>query len=624
MLSRTLKRFAGFLCCFSMLYLSAGPLQGQGAGHLAAPILRISPNARQVGMGDAYTAVVDSANFLRYNVGGLGISRHVVLSTNFHKWIDDTYQGNFEVTIPWRFGVASFGLTYFSEGELTEINENFQPTGVTSTNNNLMLSFGYGAFLNLFGQTLSFGAGGKFIRQDLAGFSASGVGLDVGALFALNHLSFGATFQNFTVSKLKFKTVEELLPETIRGGVALQLNLGPELRWRVASDVAKIRDEKDLRIYTGTELRISDLISFRGGYKIHDTELSRWSAGMGLVIPMEWLANSYTELDYAFAPMDAFDTFAHRFSLTFTFGVVQQVQAINQIDTEQITKLQDELNKELEAAQEARKRAEEAEARTRELEAEMARRLEHIQQIALTSAGKIEVIPDRTDSSLIHVSLRINFDFDKADIRPSEFGTMDKIAEILNTYPEAKLWIAGHTDSIGSEEYNIHLSQRRMDSVMNHLSVKGNVNPDRFFMPVAYGESRPIEDNGTDAGRARNRRVDFTIFTRDSQPGIPEGSAIKSIQALSDTAFAILCNGAIPFDPDNMEELSGPPRLVLDFPGIFDLSTQKNFPINRGLVRSARIGYHRQFKFTRVVFDLMRPGEYAAKAVDNSVVVYVR
>ncbi len=597
------------------------PLWAQGIGSLGAPVLRISPNARQVGMGEAFTAMANDYNLLRYNVGGLGILRHVMLTTNFHRWIDDTQQGDIELFLPMRFGVAGFALTYFNEGKVTGYNENFQPTGITAESNDLLLSFGYGAFIKLLGNTFAFGAGGKFIRQDLAGFSATGIGLDVGAVYAMKHISIGATLQNLTVSKMRFNSRSELLPETVRAGVALRLPVGEHIKWNIATDVAKVRYENNLRIYSGTEIRISDLIALRGGYKFHDTELSRWAFGFGLIVPMQWLAGSRTEIDYAFTPLEAFDTFSHRFSFTFVFGAARRVEPVVPVDTEQITQLQKELSVELLAAREARRRMEEAEARARALQEEMARRLEHIQQIALTSAGKIEVIPDREDSNRILVSLRINFDFDSAVIRPEEYDTMRKIGEILNTYPESKVWIAGHTDSVGTEEYNILLSQRRMESVMNYLITKEGVDPDRFFMPVAYGESRPIESNATEAGRARNRRVDFTIFTGDAEPEVPLGSAVRSVEALSDTSFAIICNGIVNFE---LEEFDNPPRLAVDFPGIFDLSSKKVFEFNRGIVRRARIGYHRREKFTRVVFDLTRPGRYAAKAVDNSVVIYIR
>lgn len=622
--SRRLPVF--WLGAFLLIFVFIGETAAQGIGTLAAPLLKINPHARQVAMGEAFTALANDYNLLRYNVGGLGILRNVKLSVNFHNWIDDTQQSDLEVAVPFKYGVLGAGLTYFNEGDLTEINENFQPTGSIIESNDLMLSFGYGAFLDVFGKTLAFGLGTKIIRQDLANVSATGVGLDIGTVLALKHISFGATLQNFTLSKMKFLNSEEMLPETLRGGIALRLPLGEHLKWNVAADIAKIRREDELRYYAGTEIKISDIFAIRGGYKFHETDASRWGAGFGVTVPMAWLGRSSTDIDYAFAPIDEFDVFVHRFSFTFTFGVVQDVQPINQIDTERLTQYQRQLEEELLAAKEARQRMDQAvkdaEARTRQLEEEMATRLERIQRIALTSAGKIEVIPDRNDSSRILVSLRINFDFDSAVIRPSEFETMRKVAEILNTYPDSKLLISGHTDSIGTDEYNIHLSQRRMDSVMRYLIANGGIRQERFLWPIAYGETKPVADNGTEAGRARNRRVDFVIITGDTEPGIPEGSAIVAVQALNDSSFAIICNGVI--ENYEVKEMGFSDKLIVDFPGKFDLSRQKVFEILRGKVIRARVGYHPKGKFTRVVFDLTGRSRYAAQQIDNSIILMIR
>jgi hypothetical protein len=124
-----------------------------------------------------------------------------------------------------------------------------------------------------------------------------------------------------------------------------------------------------------------------------------------------------------------------------------------------------------------------------------------------------------------------------------------------------------------------------------------------------------------EGGRARNHRVDFTIFTRDSKPEIPEGSAVRAIYALTDTSFAINCNGIVKYET---KELERPYRLIVDFPGIFDLSEQKVYEIQRGIVERARIGYHPDQKFTRVVFDLTRKGRYSTKAVDNTILVFIK
>lgn len=605
------------------LFLNDTAAIAQGIGNNAAPILRINPHARQVAMGEAFTALANDYNLLRYNVGGLGILRNIKLSANFHNWIEDTQQGDLEVALPFRYGVLGAGLTYFNEGDLTELNENFQPTGNIIESNDLMLTFGYGAFIELFGQTLAFGAGTKIIRQDLANVTATGIGLDVGAVFAMKHISFGATVQNLTLSKMKFLDSEEPLPESLRGGIAFRVPLGQHFKWNIAGDAAKIRGEDGFRYYAGTELIVSSVFSLRGGYKFHDTEASRWGAGFGVTVPMTWLARSSTDIDYAFSPIDEFDSFVHRFSFTFTFGVAQDVLPLNR--TEEMTRYQQELEDELRAARKARERMDaavrDAEARTRQLEEEMATRLERIQQIALTSAGKIEVIPDE-DSTRILVSLRINFAFDSAVIRTGEFETMRKVSEILNTYPESKLLISGHTDSIGTKKYNIHLSQRRMESVMTYLITNGRIEQNRFLWPVAYGEMRPIADNGSESGRARNRRVDFEIITDNDDPGIPEGSAIFSVRALSDTSFAIVSNGVI--EQYDVKEMDLNNRLIFDFPGIFNLSILKNFEIHRGKVLRARVGYHPEGTFTRVVFDLTSRSQYQARSINNTVIVTIK
>ena len=186
-----------FLACGILFFLP-------DVAHAQVPFLRISPNARQGGMGEAFTGMANDYNLLRYNVGGLGLLRKAKLATNFHNWIGDTKQGDFEFSIPLFWGVGAFGLTYFSHGDLKEMNADFEELATTTSPNDIMFSFGYGMEADVFNRKLSFGAGSKLIRQDLAGESASAIGLDVGAIYQLKYLSFGATFQNFTVTKLKF------------------------------------------------------------------------------------------------------------------------------------------------------------------------------------------------------------------------------------------------------------------------------------------------------------------------------------------------------------------------------------------------------------------------------------
>jgi OOP family OmpA-OmpF porin len=106
----------------------------------------------------------------------------------------------------------------------------------------------------------------------------------------------------------------------------------------------------------------------------------------------------------------------------------------------------------------------------------------------------------------------VNFDFDSATIRADAYPELNNIVNILRKNPNMRVTLEGHTDSMGSERYNLGLSQRRARAVMNYLVRKG-VSAGRLSS-VGFGESRPIESNSTDSGRAANRRVDLNITSR--------------------------------------------------------------------------------------------------------------
>jgi outer membrane protein OmpA-like peptidoglycan-associated protein len=101
------------------------------------------------------------------------------------------------------------------------------------------------------------------------------------------------------------------------------------------------------------------------------------------------------------------------------------------------------------------------------------------------------------------------FDFDSAILKPGAYKEIDRIAAILNRYPETFIRVEGHTDSIGSEIYNLELSERRALAVKNALVAK-NVDPARIET-VGFGEGNSIADNHEQGGRQLNRRVEIVI-----------------------------------------------------------------------------------------------------------------
>ena len=101
----------------------------------------------------------------------------------------------------------------------------------------------------------------------------------------------------------------------------------------------------------------------------------------------------------------------------------------------------------------------------------------------------------------------VQFDNDKATLRPEAFAILDKVAIGLKDWGDVNIEVAGHTDSKSDDEYNLKLSQRRAEAVRDYLISKG-ISADRLTAK-GYGESKPIADNETEEGRFKNRRVEL-------------------------------------------------------------------------------------------------------------------
>ena len=117
--------------------------------------------------------------------------------------------------------------------------------------------------------------------------------------------------------------------------------------------------------------------------------------------------------------------------------------------------------------------------------------------------------PEAPVAQVVRVELDVKFDFDKSVVKPNSYGDVKNLADFMAQYPATNVEVAGHTDSVGPDAYNQKLSQRRADAVKQVL-VKDGVAPSRVTA-VGYGESRPVADNATEAGRAVNRRVEASV-----------------------------------------------------------------------------------------------------------------
>jgi outer membrane protein OmpA-like peptidoglycan-associated protein len=106
------------------------------------------------------------------------------------------------------------------------------------------------------------------------------------------------------------------------------------------------------------------------------------------------------------------------------------------------------------------------------------------------------------------LTLRINFDTDKATIRPADAAELQKAVAFVQRYPGRRIAIVGHTDNVGNPTHNQRLSERRAAAVKDYLLQHGVSGGERLTT-VGYGQTRPIADNATATGRAQNRRVEL-------------------------------------------------------------------------------------------------------------------
>ncbi len=104
----------------------------------------------------------------------------------------------------------------------------------------------------------------------------------------------------------------------------------------------------------------------------------------------------------------------------------------------------------------------------------------------------------------------VNFDFDKSDIREDSRPILDEAVSLLADHRDVLVIVGGHTDARGTEAYNQALSVRRAEAVFRYLVNRG-IAPERL-RTEGFGESKPVADNDTDSGRARNRRVELRVM----------------------------------------------------------------------------------------------------------------
>jgi len=124
-------------------------------------------------------------------------------------------------------------------------------------------------------------------------------------------------------------------------------------------------------------------------------------------------------------------------------------------------------------------------------------------------SGAINIAKTGQNNLLITMTAQTAFDFDSTEIKSGFHSTMDKLANVLVRYGKTHLTVIGHTDNVGSNQYNQTLSERRSGAVTDYLRSKGVI-PQRL-VSVGQGENSPRATNATEEGRRLNRRGELVV-----------------------------------------------------------------------------------------------------------------
>jgi outer membrane protein OmpA-like peptidoglycan-associated protein len=163
----------------------------------------------------------------------------------------------------------------------------------------------------------------------------------------------------------------------------------------------------------------------------------------------------------------------------------------------------------------ANAKAAEAEFRAREAEEASALAAASIAENQRLREELAGLQTEETERGVVLTLGDVLFDTDRAVLQPGAAKTMDRLAQFLRDYPDRDLWIEGHTDSRGTDGYNLALSEQRAEAVRGALVARG-IDSDRLIA-VGVGEDYPVATNDTMAGRQENRRVEVVISDRDGE-----------------------------------------------------------------------------------------------------------
>lgn len=448
------------------------------------PYLRMGTGARALGMGGAFVGVADDASATYWNPAGLAWTNGWELTGMYTAGmnVDRTYN---YVAFSRNGSKLAYGLQWINAG-MSEIDGRDGMGASTGE-----FDYGDNAFALSLAKSFdmaSVGITGKYLRQSVGAEveddADNGFGLDVGLGLALtDYARLGVAVQNIAGKLGEYDEVNTI-PATLRAGVALL----PMDGLTTAFDVEKTRDDEDYRFHAGAEYALGLSEDFGTALRLglnHD----KFAGGFGL-------RYDFMTFDYAYVvEPEKFLGENHRFSVSLNFGREPMAPKVKDRDGDGIPDDVDQcpdLAEDFNGYQDSDGCPEGGPPRSPEP----------------PPTAKVETPPPPPPICQLAY---INFKFGTAEISGADpIPVLEDVARIMKERPEIKVQITGHTDNVGSDDSNMALSMRRAEAVKTYLVNRG-VSADRLTT-VGKGEGSPIDTNDTDIGRARNRRIEFTVL----------------------------------------------------------------------------------------------------------------
>jgi outer membrane protein OmpA-like peptidoglycan-associated protein len=468
-----MKKIFFMVCLGYLTVLTSGNTQVL-SGNLGTSWLKIAPSTRYAGMGDSGLAVPDAYDEADINPAGLGLIGGTYLSLSQNFWAQSLSAQHLIFTQATTNGDGfSVGANFMNFGNIDTYNVTGNVLTATGSYSPIGLNL-YAAYAISLGSGLRAGLTGHFIYDDIQqSFPDKTAALDAGLYYQLPKLPFSLSA---VLTNLGWNIDDATLPVEVKTGAAYQLTFGPEKTPHLLTLSGEadwfLNDGNYTQLGLGAEYWYKNLIAIRAGYQFSNigdlTGLDGLSLGAGIRY-LNW------QIDYALITLGELGV-ANQISLSLKLG-----------DNEKPT---------------ATPTASPTPTPTSTMAAIPA-------MTPTFTPIPVEAVFGQKEGatwSITENSLTIYSDFKSKTPRAKDIELLDKLASFLLANPNLQITINGYTDNKGPKWLNDKLSIARAESTKKYLLSK-NIPAETILSTQGHGAEDPIEDNSTDEGRSKNRRI---------------------------------------------------------------------------------------------------------------------